>query len=169
MEQQINEQTLDLSQMAEIEEKSAHVEKQDGKEIAQQEISESTSIENKSENKEEVSLGKFKDVKSLIQAYNSLQAEFTKRCQRIKELEGETKAVDKAIAPTEQVSVEKEKTQTGITEEDRIAILQDYLKGVVSLKQKAVIMDGEGTGVKTPTQKPKTLAEASALAREILK
>ena len=36
---------------------------------------------------EEVSLGKFKDVKALIHAYNSLEAEFTKRCQRIKELE----------------------------------------------------------------------------------
>lgn len=33
-------------------------------------------------------LQKFKDVESLCKAYNSLQSEFTKRCQRIKELEG---------------------------------------------------------------------------------
>lgn len=34
-------------------------------------------------------LKKFKDVESLCKAYNSLESEFTKRCQRIKELEGE--------------------------------------------------------------------------------
>ena len=34
------------------------------------------------------SLKKFKDVKSLEKAYGSLESEFTKRSQRIKELEG---------------------------------------------------------------------------------
>ena len=43
---------------------------------------------NLGEEKAEISLGKFKDVNALLQAYNSLQAEFTKRCQRLKELEG---------------------------------------------------------------------------------
>ena len=32
-------------------------------------------------------LGKFKDVNALLQAYNSLEAEFTRRSQRLKELE----------------------------------------------------------------------------------
>ena len=32
-------------------------------------------------------LGKFKDVKALLNAYNSLEAEFTRRSQRLKELE----------------------------------------------------------------------------------
>lgn len=32
-------------------------------------------------------LGKFKDAKSLLNAYNSLQSEFTKKCQRLSELE----------------------------------------------------------------------------------
>ena len=36
----------------------------------------------------DISLGKFKDVKSLLDAYNCLQAEFTRRCKRVKELEG---------------------------------------------------------------------------------
>lgn len=116
-----------------------------------------------------ISLGKFKDVQSLIQAYNSLQAEFTKRCQRIKELEGEVNAVDKVKTPTEETSVESVAKPTGITEEDKQNILKDYLKGVVALKQKAVILDGAGSGVKTPCSKPKTLAEAGALALEILK
>ena len=42
---------------------------------------------NVGESTSEISLGKFKDVNALLNAYNSLQAEFTKRCQRIKELE----------------------------------------------------------------------------------
>ena len=37
--------------------------------------------------KETVSYGKFKDANALYSAYNSLQAEFTRRCQRLKELE----------------------------------------------------------------------------------
>ncbi len=36
-----------------------------------------------------ISFGRFKDVKGLLDAYNSLQSEFTRRCQRVKELERE--------------------------------------------------------------------------------
>ena len=36
---------------------------------------------------QEGSLGKFKDIESLLNAYNSLQAEFTRKCQKLKELE----------------------------------------------------------------------------------
>ena len=35
--------------------------------------------------KDAVSYGKFKDADALYSAYNSLQAEFTRRCQRLKE------------------------------------------------------------------------------------
>ncbi len=34
--------------------------------------------------------GKFKDAKSLLNAYNALQSEFTRRCQKVKELERES-------------------------------------------------------------------------------
>ena len=37
----------------------------------------------------EVSLGKFKDVKSLLKAYGNLESEFTRRSKRLRELEGE--------------------------------------------------------------------------------
>ena len=120
------------------------------------------------EAKTEVSLGKFKDVQSLIQAYNSLQSEFTKRCQRIKELEGEVSKVDKASAPTNETSVGEEKVKQGITQQEKEQILKDYLKGIVASKQIAILMDGNGIGVKTPVSKPKTIAEAGALAKEIL-
>ncbi len=38
----------------------------------------------------EGSLGKFKDTESLLKAYNSLQAEFTKKCQSLSKLKSET-------------------------------------------------------------------------------
>lgn len=42
-----------------------------------------------------VNFGKFKDAESLIKAYNSLQAEFTKKSQRLSELESEIKPLNK--------------------------------------------------------------------------
>ena len=53
------------------------------------------------------SLGKFHDVESLCKAYNSLESEFTKRCQRIKELEGE---IEELKVKSE--SLKKKKTPT---------------------------------------------------------
>lgn len=145
MEQIQNEQTLENTQAVE------------------------TEIKEVGESKQEVSLGKFKDVQALLSAYNSLQAEFTKRCQRIKELESEGKEIDKAIAPMENPKTEEPTINQGITEEDRNAILKDYLKGVVMAKEKAIIIDGVGSGIKTPTSRPRTIAEAGALATELLK
>ena len=107
----------------------------------------------------EVSLGKFKDVTALLSAYNSLQSEFTKRCQRVKELETQLSTVEKATAPTQV----EEKEQT-----DKNLILKEYLKGVLDRKQSAIVMDGNGVALKTPVKRPKTLAQASVLAQEIL-
>ena len=41
------------------------------------------------ENQEGSILGKFKDAKTLLNAYNSLQAEFTRKCQKLAELQKE--------------------------------------------------------------------------------
>lgn len=117
---------------------------------------------------EEVSLGKFKDVNALLSAYNSLQSEFTKRCQKIKELEAELGACDKEVTPLE-TSKELETARVNITDKEKEEILKDYLLKVVDKKQKAVLLDGVGIGVKTPILHPKTIADAGELAREILK
>lgn len=45
----------------------------------------------------EVSLGKFKDVGSLLKAYESLESEFTRRSKRLKELEGKYSEKEKEI------------------------------------------------------------------------
>ena len=114
-----------------------------------------------------VSLGKFKDVNALLAAYNSLQSEFTKRCQRIKELEAEKSvAVDKAF-PTEQAE-QSERRNSGITEEDKENFIKGYLKEILGAKSKAIVMDGLGIGVKTPVNKPRTVEEAGILAKEML-
>ena len=55
------------------------------------------------ERTEAVSLKKFKDEKSLQKAYESLEAEFTKRCQRLKILEEENRAL-RSAAETKQGS-----------------------------------------------------------------
>ena len=114
---------------------------------------------------EQISLGKFKDVNALLSAYNSLQAEFTKRCQRLKELESKT-AVDKVETPTKAENLEG-KTPIGITDENRREILKDYLKGILSSKPQATVIDGTGSGLKTPTAKPSSVSEAGKLAREM--
>lgn len=49
----------------------------------------------------ENSLGKFKDAQSLLKSYGSLQSEFTKRCQKIKELEGEKAALEEQLLQQE--------------------------------------------------------------------
>ena len=122
----------------------------------------------KGEKESGVSLGKFKDVNALLNAYNSLQAEFTKRSQRLKELEGLSDG-DKTAVPQSEIEVGNiSLNATSISEENKEDILRDYLKGVLCGKQRAVVMSDAGVGVKTPGEKPKTVAEAGMLAREIL-
>ena len=120
--------------------------------------------ENVGEANGEVSLGKFKDVKALQDAYSSLEAEFTKRCQKIKELESALKEVDKEKSPT---SLIVEQPKKDVTQEEKEKILKEYLSSVIGKKQTAIVMDGGGVGVKTPMSRPKSISEAGILAREI--
>lgn len=112
---------------------------------------------------ENISLGKFKDVSTLLSAYNSLQSEFTKRCQKLKELEAKISS-DKAEVPLE---TQIDKKHVDISEEDKDNILKDYLKGVLSKMDKSVVLGTDGIGLKTPVSKPKTIKEAGNLAKEI--
>ena len=132
----------------------------------------------------EVSLGKFKDVNALLKAYNSLEAEFTKRSQRLKELEEFIKPTEKVIkedgsnvnekpfieeTPVKKAeSVKIEEKEKSITLEDKEKILKEYLKEILSSKSKAIVLGEEGIGLKTPTSKPKTIDEAGSLAKEFL-
>ena len=88
----------------------------------------------------EVSLGKFKDVNALLSAYSSLQSEFTKRCQRIKELEGALKPDDKDKVPAENLTAVQNAKQE-LTEQEKQEVLKEYLQGVLDKKQKDHIPD----------------------------
>ena len=120
----------------------------------------------------EVSFGKFKDAESLVNAYNSLQSEFTKRCQKIKELEGKL-AENESKATTQNTSEKTENEQVQAVEVgektvDKDDVLKEYLLDVLGKKPKAIVMDGAGAGVKTPVSRPKTIEEAGNLAKNLL-
>lgn len=123
---------------------------------------------NEGEKVGEVSLGKFKDVGALINAYNSLQSEFTKRCQKIKELESKINTGDKTLVPPVEVT-EKPTNQENTTLIDKENILKEYLLDIIGNKPNAIIMDGAGVGVKTPVNRPTTIEEAGKLAQNLLK
>ncbi len=111
----------------------------------------------------QASFGKFKDVNALLTAYNNLEAEFTKRCQKVKELEEKISAVDKASAPTQ-----TEVKEQALSGEEKDDILKSYLRDLLSKKQRAIVLDGAGVGVKTPVARAKTFEQAGELAKEIL-
>jgi len=115
-----------------------------------------------------VSYGKFKDATALLNAYNSLESEFTKRCQRVKELENALKnlSADKGNAPTE--SQANLNTEKDITQEEKERILKEYLKSVLQSQPKTIVLDGVGVGAKTTVEKAKTINEAGQLAKQIL-
>ena len=121
---------------------------------------------------EEGKLGKFKDVNALLDAYNSLQSEFTKRCQKIKELEGKlAESENKTTTQNTNEKSENEQAQAvevGEKTVDKDDVLKEYLLDVLGKKPKAIVMDGAGAGVKTPVSRPKTIEEAGNLAKNLL-
>ena len=121
------------------------------------------------ENKAAAVLGKFKDVQTLMQAYSDLEAEFTRRSQRLKELEKENKA---KVPPD---GTEQAPSQTGeeeliknalANEKVRNAVIGDYLKNVERVQ--GVPLIAGGGGVAAPKTAPKTVREAGRLAQQFL-
>ena len=114
-------------------------------------------------------LGKFKDVKTLMKAYSDLEAEFTRRSQRLKELEKENKAApepDGGKAPPSQKSEEERIAEALSDKKVRDAVIGDYLKGLAENK---VPLASGGGAVTAPRNAPKTIKEAGSLARQFLK
>lgn len=124
--------------------------------------------------------GKFQSVDALLRAYNSLQAEFTRRSQRLKELERERgernippQTAEPATPPAVQASAsapppaaapetdEELFRRANASEEVKKRIISEYLDGV---KKSAVPLTGGGVSVVSPAAKPGSLAEAGAMA-----
>lgn len=114
-------------------------------------------------------LGKFKDVGTLIKAYSELEAEFTRRSQRLKELENgnKTEALpdgDKALSSQS----DDEFVKRALSDEKvRDAVIGEYLKSLQTAGGAPVTTGGGG--VAAPRSAPKSVREAGRLAREFLK
>lgn len=118
------------------------------------------------ENKDDVTAsatGKFKDVHALMAAYLSLEAEFTRRSQRLKELEA-----SKAKEAPSPVLTEEQLTAAALSDEKiKNAVIGEYLKGVFA--GKTVPLTVGGVPLAAPECKPRSVKEAGALAKEFLK
>lgn len=113
-------------------------------------------------------LGKFKDVKALMEAYNALEAEFTRRSQRLKELEAnkEQSAPEQSVnaeAPSQAENVSA--VQPALTEEMKNAVIAEYLNGVRANRGVPIISGG---GAVTAVRRtPTDVREAGALAKKL--
>ena len=122
--------------------------------------------------------GKFKSVDALMNAYLSLEAEFTRRSQRLRELEEESKAqkpqsTENGNAGEEAPSPITENTGGRLLEAAladsgvREAVIGEYLKTVASNRSIPLIVGGVSSPA--PKAMPKTVREAGALAESFLK
>lgn len=126
-------------------------------------------------------LGKFKSVDALLDAYNSLEAEFTRRSQRLRELEGrsangESGAGQKpaaAVLPTDAgESVHSadggpKDVAAAVPDELREKIIAQYLSKVRN--EAPNVLAGGGSYVGAPKARAKTLEGAARQAAELFK
>lgn len=113
-------------------------------------------------------LGKFKDVQTLLKAYFDLEAEFTRRSQRLKELEHGNKAKTEPDGAEASPSRQDELLKRALSDgKVRDAVIGEYLKGVA--EGKGVTLLSGGGGVSAPRAVPKSVKEAGKLASEFLK
>ncbi|MCD8372634.1 MAG: hypothetical protein LUD27_04970 [Clostridia bacterium] len=117
-------------------------------------------------------LGKFKDVQALLNAYNNLEAEFTRRSQRLKELELQNNPQTPAKAANGTADSAKTAdaelygaAASNAAVKDRI--IGDYLKTVMQNKGAPFVTGG--VPVSTPPNKPASIKEAGRLAAEFLR
>ena len=126
------------------------------------------------ENKEQgaAGLGKFKDVDALLEAYSSLEAEFTRRSQRLKELERAAKEVPPAQAASVQLPPQPEPSGTQpsdaaqISDELKARIIAEYLDAAA--KNRGVPLISGGVTVSARRKAPSSVKEAGALAQQFL-
>lgn len=119
-------------------------------------------------------LGKFKDVAALLEAYEHLEAEFTRRSQRLKELEKASRETPPAQAASGEAPPQPPRTQSGetpacspgISEEEKMNIISEYLEGVA--KNRGVPLIAGGVQVSARRAAPATVREAGELAQQFL-
>lgn len=101
--------------------------------------------------------GKFANEEELLKGYLALEAEFTKKCQRLKEAEAALASL------TENLEAEIE-SATSAAEQ---AAVENYLRSVYGASAPRIISSSSASAL-TPVKKPKSLAEARELAEKFL-
>lgn len=114
------------------------------------------------ESKETLLAGKFKSVDALVRAYGELEAEFTRRSQRLKALEGEERKGEEA-----QPVMDEDGLYEAVSGNEKVKarVLSEYLRTLKGVP----LLASAGAGVKAPPQRPRTIREAGALALSFLK
>ena len=116
-------------------------------------------------------LGKFKSVDALLGAYRELEAEFTRRSQRLKELEAGNKVCPDGGAPSQAPSLpsacQADAAGKEISEDMKRAVIEGYLREVSAGKSVPLLVGG--VSALAPKNTPKSVKEAGALARQFLK
>ena len=106
-----------------------------------------------------------------MSAYLNLEAEFTRRSQRLKELEQESKAQNMPAtgAPSRGSEIDGEELLKAALQNENVkeAVLGEYLKSVVANKGIPLIVGGVSPAA--PKNAPKSVKEAGALAERFLK
>lgn len=136
------------------------------------------------EEQEELNCGKFKSVDALLQAYTSLEAEFTRRSQKLKELEKRVENLQQATeennASTSSVDLQNRANVQTTLNTERVEMcskdMHDMITDVVQeclhkhLQQTAPpILKDTGGFAKAPSQKVATIEEAGKLAEAFFK
>ena len=109
--------------------------------------------------------GKFENAEKLLKAYNALEAEFTKRCQRLKEAESENAKLAAELKTAEESVV---RSCGRVDESIAEKIVEEYLASVLSCPSAPVLKSDFGNSALTPVRRPKSLAEAKKLADMML-
>lgn len=122
---------------------------------------ESENMENSGvKEKADGSIGKFKNTESLLSAYNNLQAEFTRKCQKLSELE----SLAEKTASSNSTAEEYIKENPQMVEK----ILTHYLEEVKNMQSPKVITSTGGGGIPlSAPPNPTTLDEARELAKKL--
>lgn len=100
--------------------------------------------------------GKFKSADALLNAYNSLEAEFTRRSQRLRELEGRENC-------TQPRGEEAQAADDALNER-----LERAVERALAARAPFVMAEGGGYAA-VPPQRPHTVEEAGRLAQELFK
>ena len=105
--------------------------------------------------------GKFRSAEALLSAYNSLEAEFTRRSQRLRELEGRLQDGNRMSSAAEG----EERQQPQNLEEQVGAAVEKYL----AARQAPYIMADGGSPASAPARRIRSLEEAGRLAQELFR